>query len=291
MAKGKRAVALFEVIHQDKRFGLKSAETPPKASASFSAKMAEEAADLWKKKNSDPETWTFPKEKIGKSIGDFGAGVKSAWQGGFAKCSGAMRGGMAWLARIHGVATGAMAAGIVIGGVVLGRHYMAPRLNAGSVEAAIEAGPVHPDVLAVTPRSMQLPQETYSGQTPSGGTSPELQEDVAQASQTASETEGANLAQPGERVVNMHYVLMQSYFDEKTAEEARDFLNQHGIACTIERGVKGWRPDFYQVIGLQGFTRASGEAYLAYRQQVEQLGEEFSPHSKYKRFAPEAIKW
>jgi len=286
MAKGKRAVALFEVIQQDKRFGLKSAEAPPKAAANFSAKMAEEAADLWRKKNSDPETWTFPKEKIGKSLGDFGTGLKSAWQGVSARCSAAMRAGMGWLARIHGVATGAMAAGVVIGGVFLARHFMSPRLSAGPVEAQIETGPVHPEVLAVTPRSMQLPQETYSG-----GMSPEMQADAAQASQTASETEGANLAQPGERVVNLHYVLMQSYFDQKTAEEARDFLNQHGIACTIERGVKGWRPDFYQVIGLQGFPRASGEAYLAYRQQVEQLGEEFSPHSKYKRFAPEAIKW
>jgi hypothetical protein len=290
MAKGKRAVALFEVIQQDKRFGLKSAEAPPKA-ANFSAKMAEEAADLWRKKNSDPETWTFPKEKIGKSLGDFGAGVKSAWQAVCVNCSAAMRAGMAWLARIHGVATGAMAAAIVIGGVVLARHFMSPKLGAGSVEAQIEAGPVHPEVLAVTPRGMQLPQETYSGQTSSGGLSPEMQADVAQASRTASETEGANLAQPGERVVNLHYVLMQSYFDEKTAEEARDFLNKNGIACTIERGVKGWRSDFYQVIGLQGFPRASGEAYLAYRQQVEKLGEAFSPHSKYKRFAPEAIKW
>jgi len=101
----------------------------------------------------------------------------------------------------------------------------------------------------------------------------------------------ANLAQPGRRVVNMHYVLMQSYFEEKTAEEARDFLNQNGIACTIERGVKGWRPDFYQVIGLQGFPRPSGPEYLAYRHRVEELGLQFSPKSRYKRFVPQAIKW
>jgi hypothetical protein len=286
MAKGKRAVALFEVIGQDKRFGLKSVETPPKPDASFSAKMAEEAVDLWRKRHSDPETWTFPKEKVGKSLGAIGAGLKSAWQASGATSSAAMRAGMAWLARIHGVATGAMAAGIVIGGVVLARHFVSPKSGAVSVEAGIEAGPVHPEVLAVTPRSMQAPQQTYSG-----GMSPEMQADVAQASQTAGQTEGPNVAQPGQRVVNMHYVLMQSYWDQKTAVEARDFLNQHGIACTIEQGVKGWRKDFYQVIGLQGFPRASGEAYLAYRQQVEQLGEQFSPHSKYKRFAPEAIKW
>ena len=97
--------------------------------------------------------------------------------------------------------------------------------------------------------------------------------------------------QPGRRVVNMHYVLMQSYFEQKTAEEARDFLNQNGIACTIERGVKGWRPDFYQVIGLQGFPRPAGAEYLAYRQRVEELGLQFSPKSRYKRFVPQAIKW
>ena len=64
-----------------------------------------------------------------------------------------------------------------------------------------------------------------------------------------------SLAQPGARIVNIHYVLMQSYFEEKTADKARDFLAKNGIPCTIERGVKGWRADFYQVIGLQGFTR------------------------------------
>ncbi len=90
----------------------------------------------------------------------------------------------------------------------------------------------------------------------------------------------------------MNYVLIQSYFEEKTAHEACDFLNQNGIACTIERGVKGWRHDFYQIIGLQGFAHLSGPEYAAYRRRIDDLSARFSPNShSYKRFQPMAIKW
>ena len=151
MAKGKRAVALFEVIRQDKRFQAKTQAAEPKRTVDFSARMAEEAADLWRKRNSDPETWTYPKEKIGKSFAALNSGLNSAWQSARAKCSSGARAAAAWIARIHGVSTGAAAAGIIIGAVLLARHYISPGVHTGAVEAAIEAGPPHPSVLAVGP--------------------------------------------------------------------------------------------------------------------------------------------
>jgi uncharacterized protein (UPF0371 family) len=90
----------------------------------------------------------------------------------------------------------------------------------------------------------------------------------------------------------MHYVLIQSYGDETTAREARDFLQKNGVACTIERGVKGWRMDFYQVIGLQGFARLRSAEYTEYRKNLRDLDAKFSSGPKsYKHFEPQAIKW
>ncbi len=91
--------------------------------------------------------------------------------------------------------------------------------------------------------------------------------------------------------INLNYVLMQSYADEKLADQAYAFLNKNGVPCTIERGVKNWRKDFYLVIGLQGFVRASGPDYAAYRKRIETLSAEFAKPGSYKGFMPQAIKW
>jgi hypothetical protein len=120
------------------------------------------------------------------------------------------------------------------------------------------------------------------------GLSPELAADVKQAAPQPPSAE----AQPGERIVNMHYVLIQSYLDESTANAARDFLNKSGVACTIEHGIRNWRKSFFQVIGLQGFVHPSGPEYLAYREHIDVLSGQFAPRAhSYKRFQPMAIKW
>jgi hypothetical protein len=279
MAKGKRAVALFEVIQKDKRFGPKTPEARKEPAADFSPQMAERAADLWRKQQFHRRSWSNSTAKLGESISAFVGRLKSARLAAGARLAGAARDIRIWMAAANGIVPGAAAALVMIGAMMLARHFIHPVDRASAIEQALRAGPAHPSVLAInterpTPSIPAVP-------------SPEAASNAMQASDTAP----ANLALPGQRVVNMHYVLMQSYFEEKTAEEARDFLNQNGIACTIERGVKGWRADFYQVIGLQGFLRPSGPEYLAYRHRVEELGLQFSPKSKYKRFVPQAIKW
>jgi len=267
MAKGKRAVALFEVIQKDKRFTTKTPQARNEPAADFSPQMAEKAVDLWRKHHSDPETWTYPAAKFGESFSAFKSRLNSARLAVGSAIANLARNIRIWMIRTNGIAPGAAAALVVIAGMMLARHFMHPADQASTIEQALRAGPAHPSVLAINTERPAPPISAVP--------SPEPASDAVQASDAAP----PNLAQPGQRVVNMHYVLMQSYFEEKTAEEARDFLNQNGIACTIERGVKGWRPDFYQVIGLQGFLRPSGPEYLAYRHRVEELGLQFSPKS------------
>ena len=250
--------------------------------------LAAQAVDLYRKRHSDPETWTFPAAKIGQSLSErlsgCGSAMRAAWRSGFAasaKIAAAFRG---WIVRQNSITCGVGAAMIAIGGLALARHWYHPAGRTIPIEQVLRDGPAHPSVLAIATTDARPSPDQNS-------LSPEMQADVQQANdKIAPNPPASNLAQPGARIVNLHYVLMQSYFEEKTAIEARDFLDKNGIPCTIERGVKGWRADFYQVIGLQGFPRPSGAEYLAYRNRIVQLGQQFSK-SKYKRFQPEAIKW
>jgi len=286
MAKGKGAVALFEVIRKDSRFTRKT-EVAKEAPPDFSPRMVEQAVDLWRKKHSDPESWAVatapslvrPRQSFSERFSGFTVG----WQAGMARSAKIAESVRAWLIRRDSIIFGAAAAAIIIFALLIVRHLYHPTLQAAPIEQVLLNGPVHPSVL-------HIQAETQSASA-SPSLSPEMLADVEQAGDKISATPPASsLAQPGARIVNMHYVLMQSYFEEKTAKDARDFLAKNGIPCTIERGIKGWRSDFYQVIGLQGFTRASGPEYLAYREKIESLGPKFSK-SHYKRFQPQAIKW
>jgi hypothetical protein len=92
------------------------------------------------------------------------------------------------------------------------------------------------------------------------------------------------------RQKDVNYVVIQSYGDETRATDAANFLNNHGIACTVEHGIKGWA-NLYCVVSLQGFTRVSGAEYAAYRKKIEDLNPEFAGTKKYNRFEPQAFKW
>jgi hypothetical protein len=116
-------------------------------------------------------------------------------------------------------------------------------------------------------------------------------DDAALSADAAAARPASSVFTPTNRQVNLNYLLIQSYGDQKTAQEACDFLNKGGVPCTIEQGVKNWRKDFYLVIGLQGFPRASGPEYIEYRKKIEALSAQFAPPHSYKRFDPIAIKW
>jgi hypothetical protein len=282
MAKGKRTVALFEVINNDKRLERKAPASKEPAKG-FSRTMAAQAIDLWRRKKADPETLTGPPPSpLPRRKAVVIPRLKAMWEGCNARLVTAAETARRWLDRQLGALIGGGTAVAVIGAMLLVRHFSNRTGQNLTIEQQLHEGPAHPAVLAT-------PDEK-----PLNGTSalsPELAADVVQAKADSAAKPDA-VASPTTRIVNMHYVLVQSYGDEATAKEARDFLGQNGIPCTIERGVKGWRMDFYQVIGLQGFARPSGEEYAAYRHQIVDLGSKFSRNPRsYKHFDPMAIKW
>ncbi len=169
-------------------------------------------------------------------------------------------------------------------------HHRHSATSAGDAPAVyvsteqLRKGPPHPSVLDLSGGAPTSPRPSSPGRAQATN-SP----DAVNPSQAA---QAQSAAAPGAaRQVNMNYVLVQSYGDEKTANEARDFLNANGVPCTIERDIPGWRKDFYLVVGLDPFTRTSTPDFKAYRMRIETLSEKFAPKGGYRKFTPLAIKW
>jgi len=276
MAKEKRSVALFEVIQKDKRFARQSPQRPTPAAAQ-PAPAATGPTPKAPPPVSIPPPQTARPDVIARAL--------ILLRVARARMQPPIQRLKPRLAQHSSVLLGVMAAITVIGALAIARRAMHPAASAP--RAAIPAEQTrtqtaHPSVLDVTPATAS----------PSGAGAVVASADADTLSaDTAAARPAAGVLTPT-RQINLNYVLIQSYGDEKTATEARDFLNKNGVPCTIERGVKNWRKDFYLVIGLQGFPRASGPDYLAYRSRIEALGAQFAPSPRsYKRFDPVAIKW
>jgi hypothetical protein len=297
MARRKRPVALFEVIHKDKRFAPKT--VPPLERHDFRAKNPPQnpnssaigaalfgGATLASKPPAPPaasvrrvESAQFNQRSSWQSVAE----RARAWRQRLTAAA------APWLDRLkqhlapHApIFAGVIAASIVIGGVTIARHLTRASNFAGSGLASLQQirqQAPRPGVLEVAVQTHPIPPQPDGD----GAANAEPSDALAQSAD--------EVLPPASRQVNLNYVLVQSYGDEKTADEARDFLNKNGIPCTIERGVKNWRKDFYLVVGLQGFARISGPDYAAYRNRIESLSVQFASHSSYRGFAPQAVKW
>jgi hypothetical protein len=319
MAKGKRAVALFEVIQRDKRFQRKtqpqpnnpsalagppvpppsnaapapvaqmliaatiSEQTPPGAESNTAAKAAVPVMALIKKQAA---ALSAPKKEPTPPGPDLKTRISSAYRSAKNRISP----GVEWLKPLvieHQHALMGVFAAVCVSGAILAARQ-SPRPVPMQIAAAIS--PAQDLTLTPHPAVLQVDPATASAPDSAGGA--DSSDTAALSADQAVAQPASSVFTPAARQVNLNYVLIQSYGDEKTATEARDFLNNNGVPCTIEQGVKNWRKDFYLVIGLEGFPRASGPEYIAYRKKIDTLSTQFapSPHS-YKRFDPMAIKW
>ena len=95
------------------------------------------------------------------------------------------------------------------------------------------------------------------------------------------------------RVVGLQYIIIQSYPNEEKAlaESAMQTLNQHGVLCTVERGLP-YAPSWYCVVGITGFARTKDvPEYDAYVARIQQISDQFAGTSKFKKFEPKPFRW
>jgi hypothetical protein len=313
MAKGKRAVALFEVIQRDKRFqrktqpqpinpsALAAAPAPPPASSEpapgaqmlIAASIPEESATAAKATvplmatiKKQAQALAQPKKPAKPPGPDLATRISNVYRSAKNRLAPSIEWMKPLVVEHQHALLGAFAAVCVCGAILLARQSPRPV----PMQIAQATSPEQNLTLTPHPAVLQIDPATVSTADNAGGA--DSSDTAALSADQAVAQPASSVFTPAQRQVDLNYVLIQSYGDEKTATEARDFLNTNGVPCTIEQGVKNWRKDFYLVIGLQGFPRASGPEYIAYRKKIDVLSAQFapSPHS-YKRFDPMAIKW
>ncbi len=96
------------------------------------------------------------------------------------------------------------------------------------------------------------------------------------------------------RTINRNYVIVHSFETRASAFQARDFLIQNGIPCTVERSLPqttyvGW----YTVLGTRGFPKSflNSKPYLDYKSRIEELGKTFPGHTAFLTFQPRGYRW
>jgi len=267
MANKKRRAVLFDVIHQDKRFAGKSGAAKPIPITTPLVGQKANPFDFNAFKKTRDARFAARMELL-QHLRSMASRWRPVWANIRAK-----------LAPQSPIIAGVLAALVVIASVNTARHFVQRSRGFTSLDD-IRLASAHPEVLDVAAIQTAANQPDLN---PAAG-------DPSEPADNASQPAADQIAPT--RQINLNYVLVQAYRDESTATEARDFLTTNGIPCTIERGVKNWRKDFYLVIGLQGFVHISGPDYLAYRARIQSLSPDFAGQAPaYRGFAPQAIKW
>jgi hypothetical protein len=95
------------------------------------------------------------------------------------------------------------------------------------------------------------------------------------------------------RSVGLNYVVVQSYPDRKSADEAQKALEDAGIPCSVVQGLRDFAaPNFFSVVGTHGFSSIKkSAAYKQYEDSILAVSKAYAGTSKYKKFEPQAYKW
>lgn len=190
------------------------------------------------------------------------------------------------------VVAGACVAGIVLAYVV-GSHMSRgpmPAIAAGTSTAELRAGPAHPEVMNV---------DAAANDTDGADAAPQSRGPAASGLVAGPTTGPAIATSPlfsfidNPRVIGRQYVIVQSYPDRKSADEAVTLLSKNNIPCTVETGLPHYAAaTWFCVVGLTGFDRIRNNvAYDHYVKSISLLSNQFGPGSKFKKFQPQAYAW
>jgi hypothetical protein len=286
MAKGKRSIALFEVMLNAKNTGRSSA--PRSAAPEISSRPAEIARP---KKKAREAKAALPK-RLGPSRpllpnidwNSLANSAKQKWQSFTSALTPICR-------RYSGPIQGTVLAAAVISGILFVRWLSKPRVHIDNSIASIESLRLQkpdPSVLDVT----APPQAIVNAPVQLDQHAPAQLHEALSNSPADTDAQPATSVIPAERQITLNYIIVQSYGDEKTADDARDFLASNGIPCTVEHGLPKYNHTLYHVVTLQGFEHPKSADCDAYSSRIRQLSQKFAAKAKgYKAFDPLVFKW
>jgi hypothetical protein len=292
MAKRKRAAALFEVIHADKRFP--SRHGSGSTIASWWTRRSKGSSSIDESAPSGPSLLTRLFSCI-PEIPRIGLQMDPERQ--------EVRFHLSYTAAVLAIFT------VVVGlalAFVIGRHgsnHTVPALAEQTTEE-LRAGPAQPEVLDVNNDSAPLalaseptPRSTPPA-APKGVTTSPLASNQAMHPSAFSEPARPStlMVSDSKRTVGLWYVVVQGYppEEEKHAKAACDLLNQNGVLCTLEKKVAlAASPTWICIVGVTGFDRIrNSPEFDAYVNKIQEIGAKGSGSSKFlKKFDPKAYKW
>jgi hypothetical protein len=178
--------------------------------------------------------------------------------------------------------------------VVIGLAYVVGRRMAGGPSPAYAAAtsdslmrqPTDPSAMDISPRPVVPVAARGPGLTPPVAPAPTPGNPAPPAPNNGVEVNP-------QRSIGLNYIIVQSYPNEKIADDARDFLINAGIPCTVEKGPKDWAsdPSWCSVITIAGYAHIHSPEYETAARDITELGEKFAANAKFKRFDPHAYKW
>ena len=155
-----------------------------------------------------------------------------------------------------------------------------PSLSAVNT-ADLRKQPAKPSVLDL-PRRVEPKAPEKAAVTPSNDDAPAVEKPAVATT-------------PGKRVINMNYLMIQSYQDEKVTREAADVLNRSGIECTVIQGLPRWSPSprWWCIVGTKGFGPRTTETneFQSYLQKIHEVSATFAGRTKWKQFNPQLYRW
>jgi hypothetical protein len=180
----------------------------------------------------------------------------------------------------------------VLGGVcyLLGRQ-------SGGVSRPVLASETVSEIRARPPQANVL--SPSRSEVPGGGERASADSGVAPAPEGARQTAPVGPAtQPATFTIDdprrqggLNYIVVQSYPTKEMADEIVNLLKRNSISATVERGLKGWGPQWYCVVGTKGFARISSQEFRDGVAQIKAISSANLSRRSFKAFEPLAYKW
>ena len=157
--------------------------------------------------------------------------------------------------------------------------------------AELRAHGAHPEVLNVSNGELLTQTDPPTALPPSMSaiTHPPEDAPVEEKATKASATSPPAV----ERVIGRQYIIVQTFADEAGAKSAQAFLEKNKFPCTIENGLAGWAPKSkFCLVTTTGFDHAKNNIeFEDFESKLSDLGDVFSAQHKGRSFDPHAYRW
>ncbi len=152
--------------------------------------------------------------------------------------------------------------------------------------AELRSGPAHPDVLDVSnPGKGELVHNSNDNAQTANLKQPKKQlDDLPKPPPSSNDVD---------RVVGKQYVVIQSYTDEKAANDIAALLQKNNVPCSVIKALPNWgRADTFSIVGTTGFDRIrSNPDFDHYEANIVHVGEQLAANGHFRKFEPHPYRW